>query len=131
MAKSRPFELLGGSRNGEAVLIDQNFRQLQLDFDVAESEAPKELLGLLSPDDIYRYAEKLVEHLKEDRRIERKPTGMHARPLGEYFAMWANTSPDGGIIAFGLTDEGEVIGCEGAEQTHVNRIENAGSDFAP
>ena len=43
--------------------------------------------------------------------------------------MWANTSPHGGLIAVGLSDEGEVLGCESVGTTHLNKLENAGRDF--
>jgi len=47
---------------------------------------------LLSVDEIYNNAnQSLLQTLKEDRRIERKPAGTHAEVLGVYFTMWANT----------------------------------------
>ena len=64
-------------------------------------EPPIKLPQLLTPDEIYDRAEQLIPLLQEDRRIERKPGGIHKEPLGEYFSMWANTSPDGGLIALG------------------------------
>jgi hypothetical protein len=54
--------------------------QLKLSF--------KELLPLLTPDEIYgSVSTKLIEELKEDRRVERKPAGIHSRSLGEYYSM--------------------------------------------
>jgi len=105
-------------------------RQLELDFAFSEA-SPTQLLGLLTPDDIFSRADVLLAKLKEDNRIERKPSQMHAEPLGDYFAMWANTSPDGGLIAYGIADNGDLIGCESIDTAHINRIENAGYDFAP
>lgn len=111
-------------------MIDQNNRQLEFVFEFAEAK-PKQLLGLLTPDDIYANADTLLERLKEDRRIERKSAKEHAEPLGECFAMWANTSPDGGLIVFGMSDDGKTFGCEALDTKNINRIENAGADFAP
>ena len=68
--------------------------QLNLSFD--------EPLALLSPDEIYQNAShSLLALLKEDRRLERKTAGVHGRALGEYFSMWANTVPEGGLIVLG------------------------------
>jgi hypothetical protein len=45
--------------------------------------------------------------------------------------MWANTSPDGGLIVYGMHDNGSVIGCESVHQNQINKIETCGYDFAP
>ncbi|HYL76807.1 MAG TPA: ATP-binding protein [Bryobacteraceae bacterium] len=88
---------------------------------------------LLSPDDIYRTADqKLLESFgKEDRRIERKPAGIHAKALGDYFSIWANTVPDGGLIAIGMEDTGIASGCAGLHPAKLNEIERAGEVFCP
>jgi len=53
---------------------------------------------LMSAGVIYAGANEFLLHeLKEDRRIERKTAGVHADKLGEYFCMWANTPPAGGL----------------------------------
>lgn len=67
--------------------------QLKLSFE--------QILPLLTVDEIYERAsaELLTSLGKEDRRFERKPSGIHALTLGEYFSMWANTAPDGGLTA--------------------------------
>jgi ATP-dependent DNA helicase RecG len=79
----------------------------QLSFKYKES-----LLQLLSVDEIYHKADgRMLVELKEDRRIERKPAKIHARELGEYFSMWANTAPDGGIMALGVENDGAFSGC--------------------
>ena len=61
-------------------------------------------LALLTVDEIYATAtQSLFERLHEDRRLERKPAGIHARHLGDYISMWANTPSEGGLdtISFG------------------------------
>ena len=66
-------------------------------------------LALLTVEEIYdRASTELFQKLKEDRRIERKPTGIHSQSLGEYFSMWANTAPDGGLVVVGMEDGGAV-----------------------
>ena len=89
-------------------------------------------LALLTPDEIYeRCDEALLGQLKEDRRIERKPAGTHAPVLGDYLAMFANTSPDGGVVVVGMEDDGEVSGCAGATPDHMNELERCGETYCP
>lgn len=93
--------------------------QLTLDF-------PSPVLALLTPDEIWESAATLVPHLREDRRIERKPPRFDARALGDYFSMWANTSPDGGLVVVGIGDDGELLGFHNLDLNHVNTLEAAG-----
>ncbi len=90
-------------------------------------------LALLSPDQIYaRASQKLFESLKEDRRIERKPIGIHAEELAKYFSMWANTKPDGGIVVVGIQDDGAISsGGSSVSTDSVNRLEAAGYTYCP
>ena len=83
-------------------------------------------LALLTVDEIYEHASvDLFRALREDRRIERKPPGIHADALGEYFSMWANTAPDGGVIVIGMEDDavGTVSGCSTLSTHQLNRLE--------
>jgi ATP-dependent DNA helicase RecG len=93
--------------------------QLSLNFDPS-------VLALLTPDEIWESAATLVPHMKEDRRIERKPPRYDAKALGDYFSMWANTSPDGGLIVVGMGDGGEMIGFEREDPKRVNTLEATG-----
>src|SRR5579871_1850154 len=93
-------------------------KQLSLIFDVP--------LALVSPDELYQNAEACLDLLKEDRRFERKSSRTSTRSLGEYFSMWANTVPDGGLIAVGIEDGGKVLGCKSLSQTELNEREQAG-----
>ena len=89
-------------------------------------------LALLSADEIYLSAsQKLLEELREDRRIERKPPGVHGKALGDYFSMWANTSPDGGLIVVGMEDEGRFTGLSSIGPTGLNELERAGWTYCP
>src|SRR5207237_615567 len=85
--------------------------QLEFDFDEAERRL---VLELWRVDEIFKDASgDLLQKLREDNRIERKPAGTHAEALAIYVSMWANTPPDGGIIALGIEDDGEITGCTG------------------
>lgn len=89
-------------------------------------------LQLMTPDEIYDKADQgLLDRLREDRRIERKPPGFHLRELGEYFSMWANTRPDGGLILVGVEDDGTPTGCSGLGQDRLNNLERAGLTYCP
>ena len=99
--------------------------QLLLPFD-------EELLKLLNPDEIYENAEQeLLTLLKEDRRLERKPAGVQGRLLGEYFSMWSNTSPNGGLIVIGQEDKGEFTGCESLSNDRLNKLEKSHYIYCP
>jgi ATP-dependent DNA helicase RecG len=64
--------------------------------------------ALMTVEEIYDHASvELFRRLREDRRIERKLAGIHSDFLGEYFSMWANTAPDGGLIVIGMEDDAE------------------------
>src|ERR1017187_4052703 len=82
-------------------------------------------LALVSPDEIYQNAEAFLELIKEDRRFERKSPKTSPRSLGEYFSMWANTLPDGGLVAVGIEDKGSIAGCKELSQTELNEIGRA------
>lgn len=89
-------------------------------------------LALLSPDEIYERAdERLLFRLKEDRRIERKPANTHPPVLGEYFSMWSNTSPDGGLIALGMENDGTMSGCGQLSPGQINDREKAALTHCP
>jgi len=87
---------------------------------------------LMSPDEIFEKAdEALIRRLIESRRIERKPASFCGAQLGEYVSMWANTAPEGGIIALGITDDGAFEGCLKLSQDQINEREKTGHVFCP
>jgi ATP-dependent DNA helicase RecG len=92
---------------------------------------PPKVLALISPDEIFANAnQELLESLKEDNRLERKPCGLHREPLAEYVNMWTNTPPDGGILVMGMNDDGSWEGCESLGQVAINRLEDP-QDLCP
>ena len=79
----------------------------QLEFDWSAVAPPKEgLVELWTPDDMFaelmRQGETALARFPEDSRIEYKSSRLHGRELGDYFSMWANTQPYGGIICLGI-----------------------------
>jgi ATP-dependent DNA helicase RecG len=102
-------------------------RQQLLDFDLGTQRPPARLL---SPDEIYVLADQdLLSEIDEKDIYERKPPGMHADPLAEWICMWANTAPHGGLIAYGVADDGRFKGCLSINEAGINRIEKAGKDY--
>lgn len=88
--------------------------------------------ALLSPDEIYDLADQtLLTLLHEDRRLERKPAGVHGKELGEYVSMWANTVPEGGIIVIGMENDGQFSGCHRLDSAHLNTLEKTSYTYAP
>lgn len=73
----------------------------------------------------------LVRQCLENSAFERKPAGIHSNELAEYLSMWANTKPDGGLIAVGVENNGDVSGCRGHDLQHINNLEKAGYKHCP
>jgi ATP-dependent DNA helicase RecG len=90
------------------------------------------ILALLTPDEIFaNAAQSLLQQLHEDRRIEYKSSRVDRRDLGEYFSMWANTRPAGGLLAVGIEKDGTVSGCIGLSTQGLNSLEKAGREMCP
>jgi ATP-dependent DNA helicase RecG len=88
-------------------------------------------LEVLTVEEIWANATpELLSKLREDRRIERKPAGIHAKELAEYFSMWANTV-DGGLIVVGMENNGAVSGCASAGIGHINKLDTHARDHCP
>ena len=91
---------------------------------------------MLNADEIFEQADAdMIRKLVEDRRIERKSAKFSGDSLGEYICMWANTAPEGGLIALGVVNkeygEDAYEGCLSLSQQQVNNIEKAGHVFCP
>ena len=90
--------------------------------------------AVLSPDEIYDQVDKdenLLPGLAEDRRVERKPPGIHSRALGDYFSMWSNTAPHGGLIIVGIEDDGQFSGCHKLSTDQLNECERSHVIYCP
>src|ERR1700722_2691321 len=100
----------------------------QLSFDI--DSLLRKSVKMMTTDEIFGSLGSIdIVDLKEDRRVERKVSGVSARALGDYFSIFANTPPDGGIILIGVDDDGSVSGCDSASQNHLNDLERAGDIF--
>jgi ATP-dependent DNA helicase RecG len=85
---------------------------------------PSELRQLWTPDDIYNGAnDDVVRAFSEDSRVERKPCGIHAKQLGDYVCMYANTQPHGGVILIGVENKGKISGCKSLSVEQINKLE--------
>jgi len=58
-------------------------------------------------------------------RLDRKRAQVSQRDLSEYLSMWANTQPSGGMVLIGVEKNGEISGCKGTEQEHINTLHTA------
>jgi len=106
---------------GSSILQTQ---QLFLPFDAPEQ--------LLSPDELFQREDShLLIRTPEDRRVEWKSAVFQPRALGDYFSMWANTAPDGGLIVVGIENDGSVSGCKKLSQSKINELERTGDTFCP
>jgi ATP-dependent DNA helicase RecG len=87
---------------------------------------------LLSASEIFQTLDRIAPvDLKEDRRIERKTASVHAKSLADYFSIFANTPPEGGVILIGVEDDGTVTGCRRVDATHISELERAGDIYCP
>ncbi|MDQ3254843.1 MAG: putative DNA binding domain-containing protein [Acidobacteriota bacterium] len=101
--------------------------QEQIPFLFPETSRP-----LLPAGEIFDIAnESLLRELKEGRRLERKPGTYQAKALADYFSMFANTKPDGGVIVIGQENDGSFAGCSRISQSHLNDLERAGDNNCP
>ena len=103
--------------------------QKRMDF---EGLSAARVLQLMSPDEIFANASpSLLSQLSEDRRIERKQASEHVPVISEYISMWANTKPEGGLIAVGMLDDGSFSGCASLPSPSLNNLEKAGRTHCP
>jgi ATP-dependent DNA helicase RecG len=101
-------------------------KQLGFDFAFPDIRPTR----LWSENELYDgMSEKVVVETLEDHRVERKSARYNSRELGEYFSMWANTPPFGGIILLGVENDGKITGCRHVELTHINELQRTGDIF--
>jgi predicted HTH transcriptional regulator len=105
--------------------------QFALNFESTPVSTP---VSTLTPDEIFdRVDEAMLRQFfkVEDSRLEKKPPSYHARELGDYFSMWANTAPDGGIIIVGIRNDTIFEGCASLSTNQLNTLELTGVTFCP
>lgn len=96
--------------------------QLPLSFGVSPDEYENK--ALWTPRDIWvRLDQRLLEYFREDRRIERKGNKrIGIDDLATYLSTFSNT-PDGGLMVYGIEDNGEITGCSSLGVKILNEIE--------
>src|SRR3954464_13133910 len=89
-----------------------------------------DLPELWTADDIYTVALKegadRLLHFREDNRVEWKSARYSPKELADYFSMWANTQPHGGLIGIGVENNGAVSGCLGVGYDKISEFEQVG-----
>ncbi|QCO17179.1 hypothetical protein D3869_18115 (plasmid) [Azospirillum brasilense] len=94
-----------------------------------------DLLELWTPDDIFaaaiRQGGEALVRFAEDSRIEWKSAKYEPKDLGDYFSMWANTQPSGGLVVVGIEKNGKVGGCLSVGIERVAEFERTGPDYCP
>jgi ATP-dependent DNA helicase RecG len=94
-----------------------------------------DLPELWTADDIYVAALKEgTERLlgfREDNRVEWKSARYSPKELADYFSMWANTQPHGGLIIIGVENNGEVTGCLNIGADKISNFEQVGPTQCP
>lgn len=106
-----------------------NDEQLSLDF---ESMFDDPIVQLMSADEIFQKIDAAtLGRFSEDRRVEFKPSGIHLQMLSEYYSMFSNTGPAGGVILLGVSDEGEPTGCTNLSQDQLNKLDSFHRQFIP
>lgn len=105
---------------------------LQLDLFADELFPAGENTALWTPRDIWvRSNQRLLEYFREDRRFERKTARkIHFDDLATYYSAFSNT-PDGGMIVYGVEDNGTITGCDILSIDQINAIEGAHRKFCP
>jgi ATP-dependent DNA helicase RecG len=89
---------------------------------------------LLTPDEIFEQCnEEMLRKLLniEDRRFEKKSARIQPRDLSEYFSMWANTQPYGGVIILGISKDKLFEGCSMLSTNQRNELETTADIFCP
>jgi ATP-dependent DNA helicase RecG len=90
----------------------------------------KPIINLLTPKEIFDTCdESFFRMFHEDSRVEKKPPKIHLRELSEYFSMWANTQPNGGIIVVGINKDKTFEGCSLLSPNQLNELERTADTF--
>lgn len=83
-------------------------------------------------DDIYDNASAdIIRQFGEDQRVERKPARHDPRQLGDYFSIYANRAPHGGVIFVGVADNGDIEGCAQLDKKRLDELEQTGRTYCP
>ena len=114
-------------------LRDADDDQYSLPLEVPPAP-PVTLPQLWTPDDLFNRIVKegppaFANFPDEDNRIEWKSARYEPRALADYFSMWANTQPSGGVIVVGMEKDGTLSGCLSQGTDKVSRLEATAPDY--
>lgn len=106
--------------------------QLNL-FDLLSRAERPSVEALLTPDQIYESDDfNLFARLTEDARFDRKSSRIQAAGLGPCISAFSNgPSIEGGVIAVGINNNGEIDGCRNLSIDKIQDIESAALSFCP
>lgn len=96
-------------------------------------QAPTERpMQLLAPHEAFARANAaLIDRFIENSSVEKKSGRIKGQILAEYFSMWANTSPEGGLMLVGVEDDGTKTGLLSLSDRQIADIELAGPNLCP
>jgi ATP-dependent DNA helicase RecG len=101
----------------------------QLSFDLGKRPIP---IQAMTPHDLFSHAdEKLLDRLVENSGVEKKSGKYGKMQLCDYFSMWANTSPDGGLILVGVENDGRKSGLMQLSEKQIADLELCGPHLCP
>lgn len=87
---------------------------------------------LLSAHEVFASAnEQMLDRLIENSVMEKKNGRIRPAALSEYFSMWANTAPNGGLIIVGVENDGSKTGLLSLSHRQIADIELAGPNLCP
>ena len=101
----------------------------QLTLEFTYGEVPQQLL---TPDEMFEgLTEENLRKWVEDSRFEKKSALVQPKSLGDYFSMWSNTAPSGGIIVVGISQDNVFEGCLSLSIDKLNHLEKASEIHCP
>jgi len=116
----------------EGPVVASAAEQREFLFQELEPPPATSLYVMWTPRDIWLHLnQRYIPAFKEDRRTEYKN---HKKPdlddLATYYSAFSNT-PDGGVIVYGVADNGTIHGCNHFSSHHLNAVENCHVDRCP
>ena len=86
----------------------------------------------MSPHEVFARADSaMLRRLIENSSFEKKGGRVRPAVLSEYFSMWANTNPNGGLILIGVENDNTISGLVGLSDKQIAELELAGSNLCP
>jgi ATP-dependent DNA helicase RecG len=116
----------------EGPVVASPAEQREFLFEELEPLHPASQYALWTPRDIWLHLnQRYIPIFKEDRRTEYKN---HKAPnlddLATYYSAFSNT-PDGGVIVYGVANDGEIFGCNHFSANQLNEIETCHVNRCP